>query len=114
MDATVSELKAQLDAIDPRLWVIFWAFIVGGVVYTLKRFGLWKKVPSQIKVPMSAVLGALLTTIGDTMAADVDVAKVMLDAAIGAFSGLMATGGHQFWARMGATKPTTKESEEAS
>lgn len=112
----MTDLKAQLDAIDPRLWLVFWAFAVGAVIYGLKQAGLWAKLPRRVKVPMSAILGALMTTVADVTIDPerINLAKLVLDAAIGAFSGLTATGGHQFWTRIGASQPTTKESEASS
>lgn len=98
----MGSLKAALDALDPRLWLVFWALVVGGVVWVLKKTGTWAKLPSRVKVPFGTALGALMTATAD-VAIDpgaINVAKVLVDAVVGGFSGLTATGGHQLWVRL--------------
>lgn len=106
-----ADFKAQLDAVDPRLWFILWAGIVGGVNHALKLTPLWSKLPSALKVPFSAANGAVIGLAADTSIdpEHVSVLTVAVNAFVGSFTGLTATGGHQLVSR---AKP--KPSEPAS
>lgn len=91
------ELKARADAIDPRLWNFLMAMLIGGLIYAFKRWKpeTWQKLPSRYKVLPATIVGMLVSG-----AAGQDVLNVVLEAAFGTTSGLMAAGGHELWDRL--------------
>lgn len=94
----MNEIKLYLNAIDPRLWNVTMALVIGGIVQGFKTYlpAQWGAIPSRWKVIPAMAIGALL---GGTSSAD-GVVALVLDAALGSFSGLTAAGGHEFVDRM--------------
>lgn len=94
-------LKSQFDALDPRLWHVAVAVVVGALVFGFKRTWprRWKALPPRYRALPAAVVGALLAA-----PAAQGATSVVLDAVLGAFSGLTAAGGHELISRLFSKK----------
>lgn len=112
----MTEFKAYLDSIDPRLFYLAIAFAVGAVI-----FG-WKKVHPQSFYRLSTRYRALPATILGAIASAstaTELKRAVVDAVIGAFAGITAVGGHEFVTRLlsGDKKkaaPAAKEKTDAA
>lgn len=93
----MTEIKTYLDSIDPRLFYLFVALAVGGVIF------LWKKVhpdsfyrlSSKYRALPAAILGAIASASTSS-----ELKRAVVDAVIGVFAGITAVGGHEFVTRL--------------
>lgn len=108
-------LRAQVDAIDPRLWFAAVALVVGAIVFAWRKAApsTWDKLPSRFKVLPTTIIGALLVA-----GASDKASSIIVDVLLGAFTGLSAAGGHELFVRLisgqgdARTKPES-ENEDA-
>ena len=95
MLAFLHAARAELAAVHPLLPYLAIAVLVGGVVYAWRRLApsSFQKLPDSVQalpaVMLSAVLAAAST--GD----DAGLGRVLVEIALGAFSGLLPVGGHE-------------------
>jgi hypothetical protein len=88
----LSAVKAECDAVDPRLWYALLALLVGGIVAAWRKWrpGSFERLPPRVQA-LPAILLAAVTAGG----AAADLKKAAVDAVLGAmFGGLGAIGGH--------------------
>ena len=103
-------LRAQCDAIHPQLWFLVVAGVVGAIVFAWRKANAasWNKLPSRLKVLPATIIGALLAATSDDKAG-----TVIVNAMLGAFSGLTAAGGHEMLVRLftgaGDNRPARKK-----
>ncbi len=108
------QLKALLDSYDPRLWLLFVATTVGAVVWMFKHAApaYWDKIPQRLQMFPATIIGGLLAASPGQSAKEVVIGTIC-----GAFSGVMAVGGHHWWDRLisppetapAATQPATAD-----
>lgn len=98
MLAFLHAARAALAAVHPLLPFICIAAIVGGLVYLWRRFSptTFDKLPPQIQALPALLISAILAG----ASSGGDVGRMMIDAAIGAFSGLLSVGGHEALKRL--------------
>lgn len=91
------ELKAELDAIDGRLWFVLIAVVVGFFVWAWKKLHRrsFDALPGRLKaLPATAMAAAL------SASAHEEFWPILLEAVLGGFSGVTAVGGQEFWDRL--------------
>lgn len=90
----VIDIKQSLVALDPRLWPLTIAVVVGALYWIFKR--LWpeafRRLPAKLKAVPGAVAAAALSG-----AAAPDITEFLVETIIGT---LTAGGGHEFIARL--------------
>jgi hypothetical protein len=91
------EFKAYLDAIDPRLFYIGIAMLVGAVIFGWKKVhpASFFRLPTQYRALPAVILGAVTSASGAS-----EIKRAIIDAVIGVFAGITAVGGHEAVSRL--------------
>ena len=105
------EFKAYLDGVDPRLFYIGVALLVGAVIFGWKKIhpDSFFKLPTQYRALPAIILGAETSASSAT-----EIKRAIIDAVIGIFAGITAVGGHEAVSRLfslDAKKAKTKKAE---
>jgi len=105
------EFKAYLDGVDPRLFYIGVALLVGAVIFGWKKIhpDSFFKLPTQYRALPAIILGAVTSASSAT-----EIKRAIIDAVIGIFAGITAVGGHEAVSRLfslDAKKAKTKKAE---
>ena len=94
---SLSEIVAQLRAIDPRLPYLLTAALCGLAVWLWKTTSpaTFAQVPPRVRALPAAAIGAILTA-GSTES----LHTLLVDMVFGAFAGVTAVGGHETLRRL--------------
>lgn len=93
----MQELKAYLDSIDPRLFYLAVALVIGAIIFGWKKIHStsFYKLPGRYRALPAAILGAIASASTSS-----ELKRAVVDAVIGVFAGITAVGGHEFLTRL--------------
>lgn len=91
----LANIRAYLIDIDPRLWPLAIAVVTGAIVFGIGKVWPLKEWSKALQAVPALLISAALSGLSAT-----EVVDMLIDAVLGAFSGVLAIGGHHTMPRL--------------